>query len=57
MAKNLLKGLGPEKTLLICDVSVEALNRFVQEAEGQATVEVISNGFEAAKVAVRLPRQ
>ncbi|KAI1127848.1 6-phosphogluconate dehydrogenase [Nemania abortiva] len=51
MAKNLLSGLGPEKTLLICDVSKEALDRFTKEAQGQATVEVISNGFEATKAA------
>ncbi|KAJ8124926.1 hypothetical protein O1611_g8715 [Lasiodiplodia mahajangana] len=51
MAKNLLSGLGREKTLLICDVSAEALDRFTKEAQGQAAVEVISNGFEATKVA------
>lgn len=52
MAKNLLSGLGPEKTLLICDVSTVAIERFLKEAQGQATVEVIGNGFEATKVAV-----
>ncbi|KAI1749123.1 NAD binding domain of 6-phosphogluconate dehydrogenase-domain-containing protein [Xylaria castorea] len=51
MAKNLLSGLGPEKTLLICDVSTDAIDRFLNEAKGQATVEVIANGFEATKVA------
>ncbi|KAI3318777.1 NAD binding domain of 6-phosphogluconate dehydrogenase-domain-containing protein [Xylariaceae sp. AK1471] len=52
MAKNLLSGLGPEKTLLICDVSTEALDRFMKETQEQAaTVEIVSNGFEAAKVA------
>ncbi|KAI8625576.1 NAD binding domain of 6-phosphogluconate dehydrogenase-domain-containing protein [Xylariaceae sp. FL1651] len=51
MAKNLLSGLGPEKTLLICDVSTDVLDRFMKEAEGQATIKVVSNGFEAAKVA------
>lgn len=55
MAKNLLSGLGPEKTLLICDVSTEALNRFVKEAQSQAIVQVIGNGFEATKAAVRVP--
>lgn len=55
MAKNLLSGLGPEKTLLICDVSTEALDRFVKEAQGQATVEVVGTGYEAAKAAVRVP--
>ncbi|KAI0453531.1 hypothetical protein F5B21DRAFT_515299 [Xylaria acuta] len=51
MAKNLLSGLGREKTLLICDVSTGAIDRFLKEAQGQATVEVIANGFEATKVA------
>ncbi|KAI1504556.1 NAD binding domain of 6-phosphogluconate dehydrogenase-domain-containing protein [Biscogniauxia marginata] len=51
MAKNLLAGLGPEKTLLICDVSTEAIDRFVKEAEGKVTVQPVSNGFEAAKAA------
>ncbi|KAH9989596.1 hypothetical protein F4779DRAFT_632161 [Xylariaceae sp. FL0662B] len=49
MAKNLLTGISPEKTLLICDVSTEALNRFIQETQGKSTVKVISNGFEAAE--------
>ncbi|KAI0535160.1 hypothetical protein GGR58DRAFT_515584 [Xylaria digitata] len=51
MAKNLLSGLGPEKTLLICDVNMEALLRFLEEAHGQATVQLIGNGFEAIKAA------
>ncbi|KAI0427125.1 hypothetical protein F5Y09DRAFT_333610 [Xylaria sp. FL1042] len=51
MAKNLLSGLGPEKTLLLCDVNVEALDRFAEEAHGQASVKVVNNGFEAIKVA------
>lgn len=51
MAKNLLAGLSSENTFLICDVSAEALDRFRIEAKGDATVEVIANGFEAAKVA------
>jgi 3-hydroxyisobutyrate dehydrogenase len=52
MAKNLRAGLGKEKTLLICDVSKEALDRFVKETEGQGPVKIISSGFEAAKAAV-----
>ena len=52
MALNLLKGLGPEKTLLICDVSKDALERFQAEAKGEAAVAVVQNGFEAAKAAV-----
>lgn len=55
MAINLLNGLGPEKTFLICDVSEDALSRFQSESKGKAkaTVKVIENGFEAAKSAVR----
>ena len=52
MAKNLRAGLDPEKTLLICDVNKEALDRFKSETQGQGPVEVVSNGFEATKAAV-----
>jgi 3-hydroxyisobutyrate dehydrogenase len=55
MAKNLRAGLGLEKTLLICDVNVEALHRFKKETEGLGPVEICRNGFEAAKAAVRHP--
>lgn len=41
-----------EKTLLICDVSEDAINRFKQDTEGQGVVDVVPNGFEAAKAAV-----
>jgi 3-hydroxyisobutyrate/3-hydroxypropionate dehydrogenase len=53
MAKNLRAGLGPDKTLLICDVNAEALDRFKAETEGKGPVEIVINGFEAAKAAVR----
>ncbi|KAB5513601.1 NAD binding domain of 6-phosphogluconate dehydrogenase-domain-containing protein [Coniochaeta sp. 2T2.1] len=49
MAKNLRKGLGKDKTMLICDVSKEALDKFVKETEGQGPVEIVANGFEAAQ--------
>ncbi|KAK0629389.1 3-hydroxyisobutyrate dehydrogenase-like protein [Bombardia bombarda] len=51
MAKNLRSGLDSSKTLLICDVNTEALERFKSETEGKGPVEIISNGFEAAKAA------
>ncbi|KAI1638627.1 NAD binding domain of 6-phosphogluconate dehydrogenase-domain-containing protein [Biscogniauxia mediterranea] len=51
MAKNLLAGLGPEKTLLICDVNSEAIDRFQKEATSKTTVKTVKNGFEAAKAA------
>lgn len=53
MAKNLRAGLGHEKTLLICDVNTEALERFTSETTGAGygPVEVVSNGYEAARAA------
>ncbi|KAI1313331.1 6-phosphogluconate dehydrogenase [Xylaria venustula] len=51
MARNLFKSLGPEKTLLICDVSTQALDRFIAEAKGQATVRVVTKGFQIAQEA------
>jgi hypothetical protein len=53
MAKNLRAGLGQDTKLLICDVNTDALDRFKVETEGQGRVEVVSNGYEAAKTAVR----
>jgi 3-hydroxyisobutyrate dehydrogenase len=52
MAKNIRAGLGPEKKLLICDVNTEALDHFKEETRGKGPVEVVQNGFEAAKAAV-----
>ncbi|KAK3985751.1 NAD binding domain of 6-phosphogluconate dehydrogenase-domain-containing protein [Cladorrhinum sp. PSN332] len=51
MAKNLRAGLGPDRTLLICDVNTEALERFKAETQGQGPVEIVANGHEAAKAA------
>ncbi|KAK4239527.1 NAD binding domain of 6-phosphogluconate dehydrogenase-domain-containing protein [Achaetomium macrosporum] len=51
MAKNLRAGLGPYKKLLICDVNSNALHRFKEETEGKGPVEIVGNGFEAAKAA------
>jgi 3-hydroxyisobutyrate dehydrogenase-like beta-hydroxyacid dehydrogenase len=47
MALNLRKGLDESHTLLICDVSTDALSRFQRDAEGNGPVAVINNGFEA----------
>ena len=52
MAKNLRGGLGPEKTLLICDINSNALDRFKAETEGQGPVGVVRSGYEAARAAV-----
>ncbi|KAK0723389.1 6-phosphogluconate dehydrogenase [Lasiosphaeria miniovina] len=51
MAKNLRAGLGPDKTLLVCDVNADALTRFQFETAGQGPVNVVQNGFEAAQAA------
>lgn len=56
MAKNLVLGLDQEKTVLVCDVDAEAVSRFKAEVEGRRLVETVSNGFEAAKAAVRFSR-
>ncbi|KAK4174110.1 putative 3-hydroxyisobutyrate dehydrogenase protein [Triangularia setosa] len=53
MAKNLWAGLDPEKTLLICDVNTDALERFMAETSirERGTVRIVQNGFEAAQQA------
>lgn len=56
MAKNLRKGLSPDQTLLICDVNQAAITRFQEETADQGPVQVITNGLEAAKAAVKATR-
>lgn len=58
MARNLRAGLGSDKTLLICDVNTDALERFMAEVSvlGRGPVRIVQNGFEAAKQAVRCHR-
>lgn len=57
MAVNLLKGLDASKTLLICDVSDEAIKQFLDDARrsdatASPSVSVVKNGYDAAKAAV-----
>ena len=52
MAKNLRAGLGPDKTLVICDVNPQAIESFRSEVGSKEVVEVTSNGYEAAMMAV-----
>jgi len=47
MALNLRKGLDSSHTLLICDVSTSALEKFQSDASGQGPVEVVKNGCDA----------
>ncbi|CAK7202832.1 hypothetical protein SEUCBS139899_005559 [Sporothrix eucalyptigena] len=58
MAVNLFKGLDDSKTLLVCDVSEDAISRFHIETDGlrkskpnSPSVSVVKNGFDAAKAA------
>lgn len=55
MAVNLRKGLSSEYTLLICDVNKDAIAKFQKEMKGQGPIEVVENGSQAVKRAVRLP--
>jgi 3-hydroxyisobutyrate dehydrogenase len=47
MALNLRKGLDDSHTLLICDVSSNALTRFQHDAQGHGPVEVVKGGYDA----------
>lgn len=53
MAVNLRSKLDNDWTFLICDVDSQAIERFKSEMQGQGPVEVVKNGFEAVKAAVR----
>lgn len=49
MAVNLRTKLDDSHTLLICDVSTDALSKFQSEVSGKGPVEVVSNGQEAIR--------
>ena len=49
MALNLRKGLNPSHTLLICDVSSTALEKFEKNAQGLGPVEVVKTGYDAVQ--------
>ncbi|KAF1833660.1 hypothetical protein BDW02DRAFT_500138 [Decorospora gaudefroyi] len=51
MALNLRKGLDDTHTLLICDVSSEALSRFQEDSKGQGPVEIVKGGYDAIQKA------
>ncbi|TKA72397.1 hypothetical protein B0A55_05868, partial [Friedmanniomyces simplex] len=51
MALNLRTKMERDKTLLICDVSEDAINRFKRDTEGRGVVESVGNGFKAAQAA------
>jgi 3-hydroxyisobutyrate dehydrogenase-like beta-hydroxyacid dehydrogenase len=47
MALNLRKGLKDSHTLLVCDVSTDALTRFQRDAEVHGPVSIVSSGYDA----------
>ncbi|GAB7349607.1 hypothetical protein MBLNU459_g0293t2 [Dothideomycetes sp. NU459] len=51
MAVNLRKKMDPSHTLLVCDVSEDALLRFQTQMEGKGPVRTVTNGFEAVQAA------
>ena len=52
MAVNLRSKMGSDKTLLVCDVSEEAIAKFQKQLEGKGPIQVVKNGFEAVQQAV-----
>ena len=53
MAVNLRSKIDSSKTLLICDVSEDALSKFEKQMEGKGPIRRVKNGFEAVQQAVR----
>lgn len=52
MAVNLRSKVGKEKTIVICDVSTEACERFKAEESTHGPIEIVKNGCEAIQAAV-----
>ncbi|KAH3909814.1 hypothetical protein HBI56_131160 [Parastagonospora nodorum] len=51
MALNLRKGLDDSHTLLVCDVSSDALARFQNDAKGHGPVSTVDGGYQAVQLA------
>lgn len=51
MALNLRKGLDSSHTLLVCDVSSDALARFQQDAKDHGPVATVDGGYQAIQLA------
>lgn len=52
MAVNLRSKMDPAHTLLICDVSDDALSKYQAQMQENGPVKVVSNGCEAVQAAV-----
>lgn len=53
MAVNLRSKLDSDWAFYVCDVNVQAIERFKSETSGRGLVHVVKNGFEAIQAAVR----
>jgi len=52
MAMNLRSKMNQSWKVLICDISEDAITKFQSENKGKGPIEVVQNGFAAAKAAV-----
>ena len=52
MAMDLRSKMNESWKLLVCDISEDAITKFQSENKGKGPIEVVQNGFEAAKAAV-----
>lgn len=52
MAVNLRTKMDKNTKLLVCDVSEEQIGKYRTKVQGKGEVEVVSNGAEAARLAV-----
>lgn len=52
MAVNLRAKIGKEKTIVVCDVSAKACDKFKAEESVNGPIEIVENGYEAIAKAV-----
>ena len=52
MAVNLRAKVGKEKTIVVCDVSAKACDKFKAEESVHGPIEIVENGYEAIRMAV-----
>jgi hypothetical protein len=57
MAVNLRAKIGKEKTIVVCDVSAQACDKFRAEESVHGPIEIVANGYEAIQVAVSGPKR
>lgn len=52
MAVNLRAKIGKETTIVVCDVSTKACDKFKTEESVNGPIEIVGNGYEAIAKAV-----